>query len=75
MNRIRNRTPCQKLYEHKVNVLKTTYKPLHCDLLREIFPKEDFDFSCVVIREVGEDPLSPALRDIERQGGGGAELH
>ena len=24
-----------------------------------------------MIRDVGEDPLSPALRDIEREGGGG----
>ena len=30
-----------------------------------------------MIRDVGEDPLSPALRDIEREreGGGEAELH
>ena len=44
-------------------------------LLREIFPSEDSDFSCVMIRDVGEDSLSPALRDIdrerEREGGGG----
>ena len=44
-------------------------------LLREIFPTEDSDFSCVMIRDVGEDSLSPALRDIdrerEREGGGG----
>ena len=25
----------------------------------------------MMIREVGGDPLSPALRDIEREGGGG----
>ena len=37
-------------------------------MLREIFPNEDSDFSCVMIRDVGEDPLSPALRDIEREG-------
>ena len=24
---------------------------------------------CVMIRDVGEDPLSPALRDIERERG------
>ena len=34
-------------------------------MLREIFPSEEFDFSCVMIKDVGEDPLSPALRDIE----------
>ena len=39
--------------------------------MREIFPHEDFDFSWVMIRDVGEDPLSPALRDIKREGGGG----
>ena len=39
--------------------------------MREIFPNEDFDFSCVMIRDVGEDPLSPALRDIKRDGAGG----
>ena len=26
---------------------------------------------CVMIRDVGEDPFSPALRDIERERGGG----
>ena len=41
-----------------------------------MFPSEDFDFSCVMIRDVGEDPLPPALRDIERERQGrGAELH
>ena len=44
--------------------------------MRKIFPSEDFDFSCVMIRDVGEDPLPPALRDIERERQGrGAELH
>ena len=28
-----------------------------------------------MIRDVGEDPLPPALHDIEREGGGGAKLH
>ena len=38
-----------------------------------MFPSEDSDFSCVMTRDVGGDPLSPALRDIqrEREGGGG----
>ena len=36
-----------------------------------MFPNEDLDFSCVMIRgDVGEDPLSPALRDIKREGAG-----
>ena len=52
-----------------VNVLQTIFKLLNNYLLREIFPSDDVDFSCVMIREVGEDPLSPALRDIEREGG------
>ena len=38
-------------------------------LLREIFPSEDVDFSCVMIRDVGEDLLSQALRDIARERG------
>ena len=62
-----NTAPCQKLYEHMVNVLQTIFKLLNSYLLREIFPSDDVDFSCVMIREVGEDPLSPALRDIERE--------
>ena len=43
-----------------------------------MFPSEDFEFSCVMIRDAGEDPLSPALRDREREGGRereGPELH
>ena len=39
-------------------------------MLRESFPGEDSVFSSVMIRDVGEDPLSPALRDIERGGAG-----
>ena len=35
-----------------------------------MFPSEDSDFSCVMTRDVGEDPLSPALRDIQRERGG-----
>ena len=48
-------------------MLQTIFKRLHSYLLREIFATEDSDFSCVMIRDVGEDPLSPALRDIERE--------
>ena len=44
------------------------FKRLNSYLLREIFPSEDVDFSCVMIRDVGKDPLSPTLRDIERGG-------
>ena len=67
-----NPAPCQKLYEHKVNVLKTTDK-LFLSVFTVIcwenffLASEDFDFACVMIRDVGEDPLSPALRDIERE--------
>ena len=57
----------------KVNVLQTIFKRLYSYLQREIFPSEDSVFSSVMIRDVGEDPLSPALRDIEREGG--PELH
>ena len=34
-----------------------------------MFPSEDYDFCCVMIRDVGEDPLSPALRDIVKERG------
>ena len=51
------------------NVLQTIFKLLNSYLLREIFPSEDVDFSCVMIRNVGEDLLSPALRDIARERG------
>ena len=74
LSRIRNLATCQKLYEDKVNVLQTIFKRLYSYLQREIFPSEDSVFSSVMIRDVGEDPLSPALRDIERErerGGGG----
>ena len=54
-------------------MLQTIFKRLYSYLLRDIFPSEDSDFSCVMIRDMGEDPLSPALRDIER--GGGAKMH
>ena len=64
-----NTAPCQKLYEHMVNVLQTIFKLLNSYLLREIFPSEDVDFSCVMIRDVGEDLLSQALRDIARERG------
>ena len=30
---------------------------------------------CVMIRDVGEDPLSPALRDIERERGQNCTTH
>ena len=52
-------------------MLQTIFKRLYSYLLRDIFPSEDSDLSCVMIRDMGEDPLSPALRDIERGGGGG----
>ena len=41
--------------------------------MREIFPSEDFDLHDD--KGYGEDPLSPALRDIEREraGEGGRE--
>ena len=51
-------------------MLQTIFKRLYSYLLRDIFPSEDSDLSCVMIRDMGEDPLSPALRDIERGGGG-----
>ena len=42
---------------------------LYSYLQREIFPSEDSVFSSVMIRDVGENPLSPALRDIEKERG------
>ena len=69
LSRIRNLATCQKLYEHKVNVLQTIFKRLYSYLQREIFPSEDSVFSSVMIRDVGENPLSPALRDIEKERG------
>ena len=32
------------------------FKRLYSYLLREIFPSEDVDFSCLMIRDVGENP-------------------
>ena len=69
LSRIQNLATCQKLYEDKVNVLQTIFKRLYSYLQREIFPSEDSVFSSVMIRDVGENPLSPALRDIERERG------
>ena len=42
---------------------------LYSYLQREIFPSEDSVFSSVMIRDVGENPLSLALRDIEKERG------
>ena len=48
-------------------MLQTIFKRLYSYLQREIFPSEDSVYSSVMIRDVGENPLSPALRDIERE--------
>ena len=50
-------------------MLQTIFKRLYSYLQREIFPSEDSVYSSVMIRDVGENPLSPALRDIERERG------
>ena len=50
-------------------MLQTIFKRLYSYLQREIFPSEDSVYSSVMIRDVGENPLLPALRDIERERG------
>ena len=50
-------------------MLQTIFKRLYSYLQREIFPSEDSVYSSVMIRDVGENPLSPALRDIEKERG------
>ena len=69
--RVLSRIRTRHLVKYYTSARQTIFKHLYSYLLREIFPSEDSDFSCVMIRGVGEDTLSPTLRDIEKERGEG----